>query len=107
VEADARQHAERVAGWPADHSACRYPLQRVLEALRAGEATDVQPWMVPPTALGGEPGVPIVHPDDTVTFDVDNGPRLWLEYNGLDDDFGMPPELYDQQPTSTKYRGPR
>jgi hypothetical protein len=33
-------------------------------------------------------------------------PGQWLKDNGLDDDFGMPPEQYDQQPTSTKYRGP-
>jgi hypothetical protein len=34
--------------------------------------------------------------------------RQWLIDNDLwDDNVGMAPEMYDQQPTSTRYRGPR
>ena len=86
VEEDARRHAQRVAGWPASEHP--YPLQRVLDALRAGEATDVPTWAVPPTAAhSGDTAknlyAAIVHPDDTVTFEVDDGALLWLEHNGL------------------------
>lgn len=39
--------------------------------------------------------------DDAVEWDA----RQWLIDNDLwDDNVGMPPERYDQQPTSTKYR---
>lgn len=125
IEDDARRHAQRIAGWPADplDRVHRNPMQRILDALRAGEPTDVPAWAIPRSARGdqcmmrgrttGEKReatcfyVAIVRPDDTVEFKPDNGDK-WLEYNGLlDDNFGTPPQQYDRYPTSTKYRGPR
>jgi hypothetical protein len=98
IEEDARLHAERIAGWsvdPADHP---YPMQRVLDAMRAGEATDVPSWAVPKsaradhcTARGRRTGQTVeaavfykavVRPDDSVTFEVDDG-GLWFEEIGL------------------------
>jgi hypothetical protein len=84
IEEDARRHAERVGGWPA--SVHPYQLQRVLDALRAGEPTDVPAWAVPPAAHSRDTATcyaAIVRPNDTVTFDVDDGALLWLEYQGL------------------------
>jgi hypothetical protein len=84
VEADARAHKERVGTWPpAWHP---YPMQRVLDALRSGDATDVPAWAIPRIAECSSPWrlwAAIVRSDDTVTFDVDDGPGLWLEYQGL------------------------
>lgn len=95
VEADAGNHAAWCAGWPNQPP---YPLQRVLDALRAGEAIDVPAWFVPKqhrvnqcvfegrrTGATGDAAsfwVAIVHPDDTVTFEPGDG-SLMVEYLGL------------------------
>jgi hypothetical protein len=98
VEEHARLHAERLAAWhvdPADHP---YALQRVLNALRAGEPTDVPDWAIPQSARGGQRMtrgrttsgrreavcfyVEIVRPDDTIELKPDSWAK-WFEYNGL------------------------
>jgi len=118
IEEDARNHEVRVAGWNGGLAAHPYEMQRIIDARRAGEPTDVPPWAVPkwartevaeaarcvPTTFGHRP---VVNPDDMFTVIADDG-SFWLEVNGLlNDGFGMPPEQYDLYPTSTNYRVPR
>lgn len=96
MERDAQLHAERIAGWPVDPKGPPYPLQRILDALRAGKPTDAPTWAVPAAHVGclaarrraGEttPGQTfykaVVRPDDTVTFEPDDGSAS-IEYLGL------------------------
>jgi hypothetical protein len=95
VEEDGRLHEERIAGWPVDPADHPYPMQRILDGLRAGEPIDVPPWAVPRWALSGQCIVrgqrtdgmwmyrAVVRPDDdTVVLELDDGSR-WLEDNGL------------------------
>jgi hypothetical protein len=116
VEVDARLHNQRVSGWEGG-AAQPYPMQRILDALRAGKSTDVPPWAMPQWARAklaeAARGATtkfgyraVVYLDDMVVAIADNG-SYWLEDHGLNDDFGTPPEIYNQYPTPTKYRGPR
>lgn len=97
IEEDARLHTGRVAGWD-DPRHCAYPLQRILDALRAGETTDAPVWTIPPVDRGdastarerntGDAGdatcfyVAIVRPDDTVAFEPDDGSKT-IEHLGV------------------------
>jgi hypothetical protein len=98
IEEDARLHEERIASWAVDSADRPYPMQRILDALRAGVPVDVPAWALPQcarsdqriaqercagsTATTGWMYGAVVHPDDTVTVEPDSGSR-WLEYNGL------------------------
>lgn len=98
VEEDACLHEERIASWPGGSANHPYPMWRILDALRAGEPVDVPQWAVPQWARIGQcmlrgrlteqtveaPWMyrAIVRPDDTVTFEADDG-RLWVAENGL------------------------
>ncbi|APA76120.1 hypothetical protein LIX17_12355 [Mycobacterium avium subsp. hominissuis] len=67
-------------------------MQRILDALRAGEPTDVPGWMLP-EAVRGMVGtrntenarnatcfyVAVLRPDDTVIFEPDDGSKM-VEY---------------------------
>lgn len=95
MERDAQLHAERIAGWPVDPKDHPYRMQRILDALRAGEVTDVPMWVLPKAALRDQPRArgartgrsgdasvlykAVVRPDDTVTFEVDDGSAM-MEY---------------------------
>jgi hypothetical protein len=98
VEEDAFLHEERITSWPGDSANYPYPMRRILDALRAREPVDVPHWAVPQWAWIGQcvsrgrltgqaveaPWMyrAIVRPDDTVTFETDDG-RAWIEENGL------------------------
>jgi hypothetical protein len=96
IEEDARLHAERIAGWPADqfdHVHRPYPMQRILDALRAGELVYAPGWAIPQQALADFSAAAsrlpttfghrmVIHPDDTFVVVADNGAG-WLEDNGL------------------------
>ncbi|WP_156767977.1 hypothetical protein [Mycobacterium sp. E1386] len=98
VEEDAARHTERIAAWPVDPEDQPYELQRILDALRRDETTDVPAWAIPKAARGDacmargrDTGdareatcfyVAIVRPDDTVTFAPDDGSKM-IDYLGI------------------------
>lgn len=97
IEEDAAQHAARASGWD-DPRHRAYPLQRILDALRASETTHVPTWAVPEATRGetciararntGDARdatcfyVAVVRPDDTVVLEPDDGSKM-LEYLGV------------------------
>lgn len=70
------------------HDGAPYPRQRILDSFRAGRTVNIPRGELPDTAdPGGGPAHwwqrAIVHPDDRVSCNDDDGARLWLEENGL------------------------
>jgi hypothetical protein len=106
-EADSRQWADnRSQAHAAD---APYPRQRILDALNAHRPVNVPTYALPGSVTAGAPSRPgppaqygsrrgtptailpsraIVTPGDGITYNDDDWARLWLEENGLGDNFG-------------------